>query len=201
MTVSTIKAAPVRRSQQDRRESTRKAFLEATLQCLGRKGYAATSIGEIVKEAGLSRGALSHHYPTKLDLVAAAITYFYVERFARLSERLIEAGQDLTLEQRLHIFREDVDAWAPVGFEIMVAIRTDDELRREYMRRVEPRTAEMIATYERMFPEFGALESPELMIGVVGAFLRGLSIESSENPPGRADRLFGLFVSLVAKGV
>lgn len=201
MTVSAAKKAPVRRSQQDRRESTQKAFLEATLQCLGRKGYAATSIGEIVKEAGLSRGALSHHYPTKLDLVAAAITYFYEERFDRLSQRLIEAGKDLTLERRLHIFREDIDAWAPVGFEIMVATRTDPELRAEYLRRVEPRTAEMIATYERMFPEFGKLDSPELMIGVVGAFLRGLSIESSESPPGRADRLFELFVSLVAKGV
>jgi len=191
-----------RRTQEERRETTRRAILDATLVCLGRLGYAGTSIGEVVKEAGVSRGAIFHHYPSKLDLAAAAITDFYEQRFERLKQRLIlEGGRDLTLPKRLAIFREDIDAWSPVGFEIMIATRTDPDLRREYLRRVEPRTAEMVETYERMFPEFGKLESPELMIGVVGAFLRGLTLEGSDGPPDRADRLFALFANMVAKSV
>lgn len=199
---TTASGAKRRRTQEERREATRRTFLEATLVCLGRQGYAGASIGEVVKEAGLSRGALSHHYPTKLDLAAAAITYFYEQRLERLQARLIpEGGRTLTLEQRLAIFREDIDAWSPVGFEILVAVRTNPELYREYVRRVEPRAAEMVETYERMFPEFGKLERPELMIGVVGAFLRGLSMESADSSAARRDQMFELFVRMVARTV
>lgn len=199
---TTHSGAGRRRTQEERREATRTAFLEATLTCLGRQGYAGTSIGEVVKEAGLSRGALSHHYPTKLDLAAAAITYFYEQRLERLQARLIpESGKTLTLHQRLAIFKEDIDAWSPVGFEILVAIRTNPDLYREYIRRVEPRSGAMVETYERMFPEFGKLESPELMVGVVGAFLRGLSMENANSPRERIDSMFELFVKMLSRSL
>jgi AcrR family transcriptional regulator len=187
-----------RRTQKDRRATTRAALLEATLTCLGHKGYAGTSIGEVVTMSGLSRGAVAHHFRNKLDLVAEAIAYFYEQRFERLRDKLItEPHGDLDLAQRLAIFRDDIETWGPIGFEILVATRTDAELYAEYHRRVEPSLAEMIATYERMFPEFGALRSPELMIGVVGAFLRGLSLEMRDTTRERRDALFDLFVRMV----
>lgn len=191
-----------RRTQEDRRAATRVALLEATLRCLGERGYAGTSIGEVVKASGLSRGAVDHHFRNKLDLVAEAVAYFYERRFERLERRLItEAGERLTLSDRLRIFREDVDAWSPVGFEITVATRTDPDLRVAYEARVEARSAEMVTTWERMFPEFAVLDSPERMIGVVGAFLRGLSLEERGDPPHRADALFELFSSMVSQAV
>lgn len=192
----------VRRRQEDRRATTRIALLEATLRCLGEKGYAGASIGEVVKASGLSRGAVDHHFRNKLDLVAEAVAYFYEQRFERLERRLItEATEDLTLPDRLRVFREDVDAWSPIGFEIMVATRTDEALRTAYGARVEGRRNEMVATWERMFPEFAALASPERMIGVVGAFLRGLSLEEQGDPPQRADALFELFSTMIEKAV
>lgn len=192
----------LRRRQEDRRAATRVALLEATLQCLGEKGYAGASIGEVVKASGLSRGAVDHHFRNKLDLVAEAVAYFYEQRFERLERRLItEAKADLTLSDRLRIFREDVDAWSPIGFEIMVATRTDPALRAAYEARVEGRRVEMVATWERMFPEFAVLTSPERMIGVVGAFLRGLSMEERGDPLERADALFELFAGMIENAV
>ncbi|MDQ1154622.1 TetR/AcrR family transcriptional regulator [Brevundimonas sp. SORGH_AS_0993] len=192
----------MRRRQEDRRAATRTALLEATLRCLGEKGYAGASIGEVVKMSGLSRGAVDHHFNNKLDLVAEAVAYFYEQRFERLERRLItEGGESLNLSERLRIFREDVDAWAPVGFEIMVATRTDPDLETAYEARINGRRAEMVAAWERMFPEFAALASPERMIGVVGAFLRGLSLESRGRPTARADALFELFVAMVETAV
>lgn len=194
----TAAASTPRRTQKDRRATTRTALLEATLTCLGQKGYAGTSIGEVVAASGLSRGAVAHHFRNKLDLVAEAIAYFYQQRFERLREKLItEPHADLDLAGRLRIFREDIEAWGPIGFEILTATRTDAELYAEYHRRVEPSLGEMVVTYERMFPEFAVLKSPELMIGVVGALLRGLSLEMRDTTAERRDALFDLFVRMV----
>ena len=91
-----------RRSQQERSESTQTALLQATVRCLGRDGYADTSISSIIAEAGVSRGALLHHYPTKNELIASAIVWFYRQRLNRFKEKLLGADTDrLSLEDRM----------------------------------------------------------------------------------------------------
>ena len=63
-----------RRTQQQRTEETQAALLDATIACLHEVGYAATSTTLVSERAGVSRGAQTHHYPTKTQLVVAAIT-------------------------------------------------------------------------------------------------------------------------------
>ncbi|ODT65676.1 MAG: hypothetical protein ABS75_30710 [Pelagibacterium sp. SCN 63-23] len=62
-----------RRSQEDRRAATRQALLEAARELFAHKGYAATGTPEIVAAAGLTRGALYHHFADKLALFAAVV--------------------------------------------------------------------------------------------------------------------------------
>ena len=118
-----------RRTQQERRESTRTALLDATVHCLGRDGYAQTSISSIVEQAGVSRGALLHHYPTKNELIAHAIVYFYRQRLRRFEEQLLGADTDkLSLEDRLRVLKNDFETWYDTALEIEVAMRTNDEI-------------------------------------------------------------------------
>lgn len=48
-------------------------ILDAAIRVLARQGYARTSLLDIAKEAGMSKGALHYHYPTKESLIHAVL--------------------------------------------------------------------------------------------------------------------------------
>jgi AcrR family transcriptional regulator len=53
------------------KEARRTQILEAALRCFARQGYYATTIQDVVVEAGLSRGGIYTYYPTKEALYLA----------------------------------------------------------------------------------------------------------------------------------
>ncbi|MDN3722743.1 TetR/AcrR family transcriptional regulator [Roseibium salinum] len=61
-----------RRTQDERSAETRRLLHQATIASLLEVGYANTSTPGIVQRAGVSRGAQTHHYPGKIDLIVAA---------------------------------------------------------------------------------------------------------------------------------
>lgn len=63
----------------------RARLLEATVECLEERGFAATSTTLVSERAGVSRGAQLHHFPTKNDLVVAAVEHLTVMRAAELA--------------------------------------------------------------------------------------------------------------------
>ncbi len=75
------------RTQQERREQTRRTVLEATVASLIELGYAKTTTLEVQKRAGVSRGALLHHFPSKAELLTATIRYLAKLRGRELEER------------------------------------------------------------------------------------------------------------------
>ncbi len=48
-----------------RGEETRERILAAAEECFARQGYEATSVAEICQQAGVSKGAFFHYFPTK----------------------------------------------------------------------------------------------------------------------------------------
>src|SRR5688500_14099942 len=85
-------AAPkVRRTQEERSATMRARLLDATIDCLIDLGYSATTTTVIADRAGVSRGAQLHHFPTKAELVSAAVEH--------LANRL---GHDLRRDSSLH---------------------------------------------------------------------------------------------------
>lgn len=177
-----------RRSQRDRSKTMQLKLLEATLTCIARDGYASTSLNEIARQAKVSRGAIAHHYASKLELTAAAMDLFFSSRYERLLTALADQAE-LSLEQRLDILKEEFDTLFPIGFEIIIALRTDPDLRLKYDQLADVRAEEMTLGYERMFPEFARAESPRLLIGVVAAFYRGLCIESFSSDRQRIEQM------------
>lgn len=61
------------RSQDARREQTQRVLLSAARKLFAEKGYSATSTPQIVAAAGVTRGALYHHYADKAALFAAVV--------------------------------------------------------------------------------------------------------------------------------
>ena len=58
----------------------RARLLEATVECLVEHGWAGTSTTLVSQRAGVSRGAQLHHFPTKNDLVLAAVEHVTLAR-------------------------------------------------------------------------------------------------------------------------
>jgi AcrR family transcriptional regulator len=52
-------------------EATRARLIEIAADLFGRRGYEATSIEEVLERAGVSKGALYHHFPSKEALFEA----------------------------------------------------------------------------------------------------------------------------------
>jgi AcrR family transcriptional regulator len=62
-----------RRTQAQRRATTRRALLDAARSLFAERGYHGTAAEEIVRRAGLTRGALYHHFEDKKDLFRAVV--------------------------------------------------------------------------------------------------------------------------------
>ena len=53
--------------------STRRALIDAARALFAQNGYAETSLDDVVAEAGVTKGALYHHFDNKKELFAAVV--------------------------------------------------------------------------------------------------------------------------------
>src|SRR5438128_4428078 len=70
-----LESARAPRTQQQRREETRRALLDAAVESLIEVGFARTTTLEVQRRANVSRGALLHHFPSKAELLVAAVDH------------------------------------------------------------------------------------------------------------------------------
>ena len=77
------------RTQAERSETTRSALIEAARRLFAERGYAGVGTEEIVRAAGVTRGALYHHFDGKRDLLRAV----YEELEAEIAREIAESAQ------------------------------------------------------------------------------------------------------------
>lgn len=77
-----------REPQQDRSRVTRARLLESAITCLAERGYAASTVAIVAQDAGVSRGAAQHHFPTREALFTAALEHVTHERGQQLRREL-----------------------------------------------------------------------------------------------------------------
>lgn len=139
-------------TQSQRSAKTRAALLDATIESLVELGYHRTSTTEIVRRAGVSRGAQVHHYPTKADLVVAAVERLYARQELAFAQRFGElpAGErtlERAIDELWSIFESEV---YPAALELVVASRTDPSLQVV----VHAVNARLQRTVSELFAEF-----------------------------------------------
>ena len=88
----------MREPQQDRSRATRRRLLEACVDCLADAGWTATTVAVVAERAGVSRGAAQHHFPTREDLITAALEHMFDERIDAARAELAAAGPLPTTE-------------------------------------------------------------------------------------------------------
>ncbi len=97
-----------RRTQAQRRAATRRAILDAARSVFAQKGYHGAAAEEIVRRAGLTRGALYHHFEDKRDLFRAVVD----EMEGEIDEEVEEAerAQSYLPEAVMAGYRAFIDA-------------------------------------------------------------------------------------------
>src|SRR3954470_4469946 len=120
----------VRVPQEERSRAMRARLMDATIECLVEHGFGGTSSTLISDRAGVSRGAQLHHFPTKNDLVVAAVEHLTEKRATELASAA-EALPDGPRHTRA-VLQVLADHFASPVFaaalELWVAARTDETL-------------------------------------------------------------------------
>ena len=80
-------------SKTDRSQATRAALTATARELFAARGYAAVGTEEIVRTAGVTRGALYHHFDGKLELFAAVYEQVEAELVQRIAEAVDDAGE------------------------------------------------------------------------------------------------------------
>lgn len=73
-----------REPKQDRSRATRQRLLSSTIDCLATLGWGATTVAVVAEQAGVSRGAAQHHFPTREDLITGALEFMSDRRMAQV---------------------------------------------------------------------------------------------------------------------
>ncbi|MFV8783148.1 TetR/AcrR family transcriptional regulator [Microbulbifer sp. SA54] len=113
---------------------TRDRILDAAIDCFINLGYTNVTTAKIADFAGVSRGAMLHHFPSKNELIQAAVEYLHGKLLADYSERVSKISPRLKGKNRrragLDAYWEHLTSDLFVAYhELCVAGRTDEELR------------------------------------------------------------------------
>lgn len=164
--------------QAERRRVTRGKLLDATIDSLIDRGYARTTTVEVGERTGLSRGTQLHHFPSKAELLVAAIEHLADER-AQEFEAEVEArfarGDDPVdaMVDVLWVMFSDPIYWAAI--ELMVAARTDPELLERLEAFERSLGGRIYATFKERTQRQGRDVKASLEMTLY--FMRGLAME------------------------
>ncbi|KNB51968.1 TetR family transcriptional regulator [Streptomyces caatingaensis] len=174
--------------------ATRRRLLDAAVACLAELGWSGSTVSVVAERAGVSRGALQHHYPTREDLFTSAVEH--------VAERQSAAVRSLAGADVACVVRAIVDLYTgPVfraALHLWVAATTEPRLR----PRVVQLEARIGREAHRMAVELlGADESVPGVREVVQGLLdmaRGLGLASLLTPDaGRRERVVERWAGIV----
>lgn len=164
--------------QEERTRLMRARLLEACVECLVEVGFARTTTTLVSRRAGVSRGAQLHHFPTKNDLVVAAVEHVALVRGQEIAAAAgdLPHGPERTRALLQMLADHYVSGIFTAALELWVAARTDLEL----LAAVGPLERQMGRTVHRITVQaLGADESQAGVRELVQASLdlvRGLAL-------------------------
>ena len=77
--------------QAEKAQATRRRLLDSAFNSLVEDGYFGTSTVKVATRAGVARGTMLHHYPTKDSLVLATLEDILMKRVEDFESQLVQA--------------------------------------------------------------------------------------------------------------
>ena len=175
-----------RRPNVERSAATRKLILDATITCLNDWGYGGVTNIKVADAAGVSRGAMMHHFPTRQALIIATIEH------AHDKLNVFRAAEMERTPPGLPRFRAILDQSLvtqrmPEGTalnEIRIGSRSDKEIREAVTPMMSAISEDYVRMVSRIARDAGLKPSRELhgLTGTVAMATRALAINTFTYP-------------------
>jgi AcrR family transcriptional regulator len=184
MTESAQIPTRTRRSQAERKETTRGRLLDAATELLREKGLGGFRTADVVERAGVSKGALLHHFPAKDQLIVAVFERLYrtVDEIAARPSRassLRQIVEELVADSRTFFFGDSFD----VSLNITVAAAREPDLRDavfHVVRRFRQHTEQVWIA--RLTGHGVPLERAINAVWLINSLIRGLAVRALWEP-------------------
>lgn len=168
-----------RRTQQERTATTRRQLIDAAIACISELGYLNATVEIVARRAGVSRGAVQHHFGSRNALLIAV-----VEDFGTALAASDEAPHDLTVAERVNTAIDRT--WELVQsphfiavVQIWLATRKVPEVVRVTGKKIAVFESEMDKRWQNLFFETKlSPASVALLRHIVLAALRGLALRT-----------------------
>ena len=190
-------------------EATRSGIMEAALACFLNIGYTNTTVSKIALEARISRGAIMHHFDSRIDIIKSAINYLVDKRIEEFQHSLDTTIAPIARsEVSKATLTETVNAlWAffrlPSFYtfqELLLAARTDAELA-EIIQPAQQRFDNAInESITLMFPVWKDKNSARVLVNDLFHFtLQGMAL--SDMLKQDEERTQNLLMLLIENGI
>lgn len=165
----------------ERTAAMRRRLIHAAIECLDKLGYSATTLQLVTDAANVSRGAVLHHFPTKVDLMIAVAEYAAGKQNRHVARLLADTtpGMDRYLSITMATWDAMIRPPSTALLEIMMGSRSDPELAARF-----PAVIASLETYQRegvweQAQSVGITDKAtiEAMVHLHNAAMRGLALE------------------------
>lgn len=193
-------AQPTPRSQAERVRVTRGKLIRATIAALDERGFSATSISVVQARAGVSRGALMHHFSTRNALMAATAEHLLQAAIRPTRQRSDDHGS--SIQELIEFYWQRVvnTAEGRAFIEILLACRTDPELNDTLEQLFSTWDAQISAAAQTRFISLGSdAEDAALLWSIGRAFLRGMIVHAQfTKDPDHINRMISRFGAMLS---
>jgi AcrR family transcriptional regulator len=183
--------------------STRQQILDAAVHCIVHLGYSNTTTMMIAEQAGLSRGATLHHFPSKTDIIAATVEYLFEKRtraFLNTSKSLPRDSDRVKMAVRAYWDHANHPLFLAF-IELSVAARHDEELHKILVPAQTRFDEEWYATAQQVFPEWQKdAKAFNLALSLSQTLIEGIAISHLMHPrQDNEDRLLEFLEQKIAE--
>ena len=170
-------------------EASKEQVLDAAIRTLATLGYAKTSIGDIAKTAGMSKGAVHYHFESKHDLIAQVLERCAAMLRARVRQAWEVPGEPAERVRRalseMRRMRRDAMPELRVLADMMAQGLYDASIRKPIAALFEANRKEIVEQLEAfgVEPTLPLRIVPRLLLGT----LDGLALHDFFDPPDAED--------------
>ncbi|TNE33464.1 MAG: TetR/AcrR family transcriptional regulator [Alphaproteobacteria bacterium] len=190
----------VSRTQGERTQEMRDRLCRAALEVIADVGYEKTTTTMIAERAGVSRGAQTHHFPTKIELVNASFKYLLQDWENKRAEVVGGTETEISAESYIRFLWKDIFGHPQyvAALEMMLAARGDERLHQGLVEALKELTDLRRTMWHNIFAGTAAEKNRELFMEMTVCLFRGLSMQGSiEEQNGHRDQIIDMWIDML----